>query len=433
MVAPTVATTFSRAYPLANSVYIYLNRRPGQPIAPRLQAFLAFILSREGQQAVADDGMYTPLDAAGAARELKKLETTEVAGSQTLPRSATFDPSKPANWQAPSVDTVPVGLPDYRPGPQIAGVIRTWGSPQLGSVMRRWETGFLRYHPHAYFSDTLKSSAMAIAGLSESAADLALMGRQIFTFEYYGIYRRSLQLPVEIEVASGSLATPSKSFAVAIAVHRDNPLSGLTLAQLDGIFGAQREGGWQGMVWNRAVARGPEKNLRTWGQLGLKGEWAGRPIHVYGPPGIYPGGYTFFQRKVLGGADTWNEGLREFADRKAMMEALSRDPAGIASTGLGYLTSQTKALAVAEGPSSRYVAATQQSVTDRTYPLSRPVYLYFTPDTPGGEVAVPRVDPKVREFLRYILSRQGQEDVARAGDYLPLTGSLVKIQLKKLD
>lgn len=441
MVHPTLATTFSRAYPLANAVYIYVNRPPGQPLPPRLQAFLKFVLSREGQQAVASDGMYTPLDAAAVATELKKLEPTlarssDLKGGRDAPNALTptaLSPSPRRGDRALPLAEHPMSdLPDYHPAQTVSGVIRTWGAPALGAVMRQWEQGFLRYHPHAYFEDNLKSSAMAISGLSENAADLALMGRQIFTFEFYGIYRRSLLLPVELEVATGSVATPSKSFAVTIAVHRDNPLQGVTLAQLDGIFGAEREGGWQGMIWNRSVGRGPDKNLRTWGQLGLTGPWASRPIHVYGPPGVYPGGFTFFQRKVLGGADTWAEGLREFADRRALMAALSQDPAGIATTGLCYLTPETKALPVAAEAGRPFVSATPATVAARSYPLARPVYLYFAPDTPGGERASPPVDPKVREFLRYVLSRQGQADVARAGDYLPLTAALAREQLKKL-
>jgi phosphate transport system substrate-binding protein len=326
----------------------------------------------------------------------------------------------------------PSALPEYRPAHKISGVIRTWGSPHMGGMLRRWQTGFQRHHPGVAFDDNLKSTAMAISGLSEWTADLALMGRQIYTFEYYGVYRRSLMLPVEIEVATGSLDVPSKSFAVSVFVHQDNPLAKLTLAQLDGIFGAQREGGWQGMKWNRDVARGPEKNIRTWGQLGLTGEWADKPIHLYGPPGLYPGGYSFFQRKVLGGADTWAEGLMEYADRKEMMAALSKDPYGIAYTGLCYRTPQTKVLALAEDSAGPYVTPTRETVARRTYPLARPVYLYFAPDTPGGEPADPAVDPKVEEFLRYILSREGQQDVAAEGDYLPLTPPVLRQQLEQL-
>jgi phosphate transport system substrate-binding protein len=330
---------------------------------------------------------------------------------------------------APAAETPP--LPDYQPAAKVSGVIRTWGNPHMAELLKRWEAGFQRYHSGVYFSDNLKSSAMAIAGLSEWTADLALMGRQIHTFEYYGVYRRSLLLPVEIEVATGSLDTPAKSFALSVFVHRDNPLARLTLQQLDGIYGAQREGGWQGMKWERAVARGPEKNLRTWGQLGLTGEWADKPIHVYGPPGLAPGGVSFFQCRVMGGADTWAEGLREFADEKEMMEALGKDPYGIAYTGRCYQTPRTKALALAGNSGGPFVAATRESVASRTYPLARPVYIYFSPDNPGGEPVAP--DPKLREFLRYILSRQGQADVAGEGDYLPLTATVAREQLKKVD
>ena len=327
----------------------------------------------------------------------------------------------------------PPALPEYRPGQKISGVLRSWGNPHMASVMKNWEDGFRRYHPDVFFADNLKSTATGIFGLNEWVADLALMGRQAYTYEYYGVYRRSLLLPVEIAVATGSFAAPGKSFALAVFVHRDNPLAQLTLAQLDGIFGAQRDGGWDGLNWRKDSARGPEKNLRTWGQLGLTGEWADKPIHPSGPPGIYPGGQSFFQRRVMGGADTWAEGLMEFEDRKKMMEALGRDPLGIAYTGMCYETPQTKPLALAENDRGPFVAPTKAGVADRTYPLSRTVYIYFSPDTPGGEPANPKVDPKVREFLRYILSRQGQADVSREGDYLPLTAALVGEQLKKLE
>ncbi len=324
-------------------------------------------------------------------------------------------------------------LLDYRPTEKISGVIRSWGNPHMGALMKNWEEGFRQFHPDVYFADNLKSTATGIFGLTEWTADLALMGRQIYTYEFYGVYRRSLLLPVEIAVATGSLDVPGKSFALAVFVHRDNPLGTLTLTQLDGIFGAQRDGGWEGLNWRKESARGPEKNLRTWGQLGLTSAWADQPIHLYGPPGIFPGGQSFFQRRVLGGGDTWAEGLREFEDRKQMMAALSRDPLGIAYTGLCYATPETKALALADHAGAPAVAPTRVTVANRSYPLARTVYIYFAPDTPAGDPANPKTDPKVREFLRYVLSRQGQADVAREGDYLPLSPAIANPQLEKLD
>ncbi len=338
-----------------------------------------------------------------------------------------------AGWLGSVASTLAMGetdLPDYRPDQQVTGLIRSWGSPHMGGMLKNWQEGFRKFHPGVVFADNLKGTASATYGFATNQAELGLMGRQIYTFEYYPIYRRSLLLPVEIEVATGSLDVPHKSFALAVMVHRDNPIAHLTLRQLDGIFGAQREGGWQGMNWVKAAARPAAENIRTWGQLGLKGEWADQPIHVHGPPGLHPGGISYFQRRVMGGSDRWAEGLMEFEDRAAMMAALSRDPLGIAFTGVCYLTDQTKVLALAESAGGPFVSPTRSSVADRTYPLSRPVYIYFAPDTPAGD---PAADPQVREFLRYILSRQGQADVQREGDYLPLTPALVREQRAVLD
>jgi len=323
-------------------------------------------------------------------------------------------------------------LPDYVPQAKVSGAIRAWGSDHMSGLMEKWETGFRKFHPGIVFVDTLKGTASAQFGLHVNVADIALSGRELFPYEYYGIYRRSQLYPVEIEVATGAFDVRGKSTALGVFVHPDNPLSQLTLKQLDGIFGAERTGGWQKIEWiEQGVARGAKDNIRTWGQLGLTGEWAGKPIHVYGPPGLYPGGVSFFQSRVMGGADTWNESLEEFDDRKLMLEALAGDRYGIAYCGNSYRTPRVKALALAESPGAPYVALTRQNVASRAYPLSRSAYIYFAPDTLTGDAAKP--DPKIREFLRYVLSRQGQEDVASEGDHLPLTPGILRAQLKKLD
>jgi phosphate transport system substrate-binding protein len=322
-------------------------------------------------------------------------------------------------------------LPEYKPSQPIKGVIRSWGSDHMAALMKRWEEGFRRYHPDAYFVDTLKGTASAQFGLHVNAADIALSGREVFPYEYYGIYRRSQLYPVEIEVATGSFDVRGKSTALGVYVHPDNPIAQLTLGELDRIYGDQRSGGWQKIEWVESAARGPEKNIRTWGQLGLQGEWADKPIRVYGPPGLYPGGVSFFQTRVMGGADTWNEALQEFDDRKLMLEALARDRYGIAYAGNSYRTPRVKALALAESAGGPFVALTRATVANRTYPLARSAYIYFAPDTLTGDAA--KADPKVREFLRYVLSRQGQEDVVREADHLPLTPAMAQQQLKKLD
>jgi phosphate transport system substrate-binding protein len=322
-------------------------------------------------------------------------------------------------------------LPEYLPETSVSGVIRSWGSDHMGTLMKYWEEGFRRYQPNVWFQDTLKGTASAQFGLHVNVADLALSGREIFPYEYYGIYRRSQLYPVQIAVATGSLDARGKSTALGVFVHKDNPLSKLTMRQLDAIYGDQRTGGWQQIEWvEKGVARGTKENIRTWGQLGLTGEWANQPIRPYGPPGLYPGGVSFFQTQVMGGADTWNENLREYDDRTLMMEALAADRYGIAYAPMTYKTAQVKWLELADKPGGPFVEPSRTNIANRTYPLTRTAYIYFAPDRPTGDPS--KVDPKIREFLRYVLSRQGQADVAREGDYLPLTAALIRDQLEKL-
>jgi phosphate transport system substrate-binding protein len=324
-------------------------------------------------------------------------------------------------------------LPDYRPGQKVSGVIRSRGNGQMARLMKRWEAGFRKYHPGIQFADTLKTSASGMYGLEMRTADIAVMGRPINPYERYGTYERAWLYPAEIEVATGSYAVPHKSPAYAIFVHKDNPIVKLTLKQLDGVFGAERGGGWKALTWDETEARTKADNIRTWGQLGLQGEWTDKPIHVYGPPNLGAGTITYFQTRVMGGGEIFNEDLREYVDRKQMIADLAKDPYGIAYAALGYRTAGVKPLAVAETSASPFVELTRKSISDRSYPLSRPVYIYYTIDNERTEIADPRVNPKVREFLSYILSRQGQQAVAQDGDYLPLPSDVVKEQLRKLD
>jgi phosphate transport system substrate-binding protein len=324
-------------------------------------------------------------------------------------------------------------LPDYRPQRHVSGMFRSSGSNHMAALMSAWEAGFKKYQPGVQFADTLKGSASGIYGLEMRTADIAAMGRAINPFERYGTYERSRVYPVEIEVATGSARTPGASPAYAIFVNERNPLAKLSIKQLDGIFGAQRGGGWQALSWVESAARPAADDLRKWGQLGVGGALAGRPIHVYGPPILGAGVVTFFQARVLQGGAMWNEDLREYADPAKMIADLSRDPDGIAYAPLAYRTAGVKAVAVAASPGGPFVALTERSVADRSYPLSRPVYLDYTIDNERSQIATPRVDPKVKEFLRYVLSKQGQAAVSRAGAYLPLPPAVVREQLRKLD
>ena len=342
------------------------------------------------------------------------------------------------------------GLPEYQPQQQVSGVLRQWGNNYLkdSGLMEVWQRGFARFHPKLRFEDNLYSSSVGIPGLIAGVADLAPMGRQALWDELKGFEREGAKGGaegvgnteiVEIVMATGSYDVRGWSYALGIFVHRDNPITRLSIEQVDGILGARRDGGWNGLTWDTSVARGPEKNLRTWGQLGLTGEWANKPIVVYG----YNMKYHFndeIDKKVLQGSSKWNESMRAFSNMAGLkadgsltaggeliMKALSADRYGIAYTGVPFQMSQTRPVALAARGTGHYVQLTLETVQDRSYPLTRDVYYYLR-----REKGRP-TDPKAREFLRYVLSREGQKAIQADGKYLPLTAAFATAQLRKLD
>jgi phosphate transport system substrate-binding protein len=332
------------------------------------------------------------------------------------------------------------GLPSYQPTAKLSGTIRHWGSNYLAdsNLAKYLEEGFRKYHPEVKFEDRLKSTFIGMASLYMDRADVAAMGRRA-TWEETQAFQRVLESqPVEIAMATGSLDVPGWTWALVPVLHKDNPLSKLTLEQLDGIFGAQRDGGWLGNTWDEKQARGPEKNIRTWGQLGLTGEWADKPIHVY----AYNLNYHFprdFAEKVMGGGYKWNETMREFSnaaapDAKALISAgdllikeVAGDRYGITYTSLNYMTPQTKTVPLAKTAQDPYVLPTLETVQARTYPLTREVY-YYAVQRPGQPM-----NPLVKEYLRFVLSREGQQAVQRDGKYLPMTAAFAAEQRAKLE
>jgi len=331
-------------------------------------------------------------------------------------------------------------LPEYKPGPQVSGVIRCWGNDTMVELMGYWEEGFRKFHPGISFNDNMATTAIAIPALSVGVADLGVMGREVWPIELISYLKVHGGPPVSVAVAGGTFDVENKTWALVVFVHKDNPITRLTMEQLDGIFGAERTGGWNESKsrWIPDPARGPEKNIRTWGQLGLTGEWADKPIQTYGFDLTGSGFSFFFSHRVFDGADKWNENLREFValhqpDGKILnaprqvTAALARDRYGIAFDGIQYGNELVKPIAIAPKGGSAYITPTKKTVQDMTYPLSRSLY-FLANRPPGGSL-----DPKVKEFLRFVLSREGQEAVAREGDYLPLPADVVHEQLKKLD
>ena len=326
-------------------------------------------------------------------------------------------------------------LPQYKPEQQVSGTIRSRGSNYFAdsNLNAYWEEGFHKYQSDVKFE---YNSYGAFAGIISGLADLT-PSRHITFDELQQFQRVFNHDPIEIAVVTGSYDVPGWNYALGIFVHKDNPISKLTLKQLDGIFGAERDGGYDGTTWRTDIARGPKENIRTWGQLGLTGPWKDKPIHVYGYNLRYHIPRTF-ERLVFQGGDKWNEQFHEFAnyadasgnivvEAEQVMEAINKDPYGIGYSTISSLKPQTKVVALAAKDGAPYVDLTMDNVRNRSYPLFDEVYFYLN-RLPGKPV-----DPKVKEYLRYILSREGQEAVQRDGKYLPLTAEAIRDQLKKLN
>ncbi len=335
-------------------------------------------------------------------------------------------------------------LPHYAPAQKVGGVIRNYGFG-FGGLLKIWEAEFRRYHPAVSFDDQLITSDAAFPALVTGVTDLAPDGGEpaltetLSFFETYGYHATA------ITVASGTYDVEGKSPGIVIYVHRDNPITRLTLRQLDGIFGAERTGGLRGFKWIRQAGRGSEGDIRTWGQLGLTGEWAGQPIQTYGHA---PSGTSrFFQWKVLQNSDKWNPNYREYVETGSKM--IGDDDARLQLGGLQHMLRDElannrygiawtivpqakqvpglKPLALAARDEGPYIVPSKSSFQDRSYPLVRSLYFYLN-RPPGAPVA-----PKLREFLAYILSREGQEAIERNGNYLPLPAEVAREQRAKLD
>lgn len=329
-------------------------------------------------------------------------------------------------------------LPQYKPQERISGTIRMVGSNYVADchIGEYWEKGFRKYHPDIQFQYNLKTPSAALHALYLGVSDIGPCRKM--TFEDLLAYERMMNTdPVEIVYATGSYDVPGWSPAFGIFVNKANPISKLTMKQLERIFGAERTGAWEGTTWHPERARGANENVRTWGQLGLTGEWKNKPIHVYGVNLRYHQA-TKFEDQVMSGSAKWNPELREYANfakpdgtlsigANQMMVDLAADPYGIAYSEITFLNDGTKALALAYDDRGPYVDLTIDNVRNRAYPLYDQVYMYAN-RLPGK-----LLDPKVREYFRYILSQEGQAEVVHDGKYLPLTAQLVREQLKKLE
>ncbi|HEX7916626.1 PstS family phosphate ABC transporter substrate-binding protein [Rudaea sp.] len=358
--------------------------------------------------------------------------------------------------QAPDVNQ----LPAYKPEFKVQGSLRIAGSELKGNVDLLVE-GFKKFHPDAVVSTNFQTSSEGALGMMYSGvSDVAPMGDDAKITDEMPFYNSYRYVPTEISIATGGYEKRGTLWPMAIIVNKDNPIAQLSMEQLDGIFGSERSGGWaigedetHNLLFTAKYTRGADKNIRTWGQLGLKGDWAGQQIHTHGY--VAPGFIINFQRKVLHWSTKMNPNFMEYVEAKEapdsaegravnsdrMLEAVSRDKYAVAFGAMMHVDGScvnpdgtkcvaypnVKVVPLSPKAGAAAVALTADNVANRSYPLTRDAFVYVN-KAPGRAL-----DPKVREFLRFALSREGQAIIAKAGIYTPLPASYIAEQLKKLD
>jgi phosphate transport system substrate-binding protein len=363
----------------------------------------------------------------------KSKESLRTTGPETLASYAELPP--------PALPDLPAYKPEY----SVVGGLRIVGSELKNAVIQLAEE-FTRFHPGAKLTTShIPSSEGGIAGLYLGVSDVAPMGDDAKITDMMPFWNTYGYMPTEIRVATGGYEKRGSLFAWAIVVNKDNPLNEISVDDLKRVFGAERTGGWEFVEndyrYTSKFARAKNDNIRTWGQLGLRGAWANKEIDTFGYSA--PGFATFFERNWFNWSKKWNPNFREYVEYK--QTAPGAEGAAVASTvpledlrtnkyamgiaGLMHVKNypDLKVLRISEKRGGSPIALTPDNVANRVYPLIRDAYFYVN-KAPGQ-----KLDPKVREFMRFVLSREGQEIIARVGYYYPLKAEYLQEQLQKLD
>ena len=294
--------------------------------------------------------------------------------------------------------------------------MRITGDPAIAPLLERWETQFRSKHPNVTFENRLTGPASAMAGLYTGVADIAFAGHELLTSESMAFEWIFHYQALPIEVASGGLDGPS--FAPGFFVNAANPLSTLTLEQAKTLLGCKDSGD------------------RSWGELGLQGEWANKPIHVYGyDPESEVG--IFLRRKILNNSYKWSCEMKTFGQEgggnsaedasSQIVRAVQADRYGIGIASLPYVVGDVRPVSLSKSESGTAVALTAQNIIDGQYPLARPFFAYINRDPKKP------ADASVAAFLQFVLSNEGQRQVESSGSYLPLNEAVAQEQRRKLD
>lgn len=283
----------------------------------------------------------------------------------------------------------------------VSGKLDSVGSDTLNNLMALWSEAFRRIYPHVLIQVEGKGSSTAPPALIQGVAQLGPMSREMKSSEKEAFERKHGYPPTRVPVALDT---------ITVYVHRDNPVPGLSLPQVDAIFSHTRKGGHP-------------KAIQHWSEVGVQGALGSLRISLYGRNSA-SGTYGFFKSQALFKGDYRNE-VKEQPGSSAVVSGLARDIAGVGYSGIGYRTSDVRMVPLATSPGGRYYAPTPQAAVSGDYPLARLLYVYVN-KAPGKPLS-----PLVREFLRLVFSREGQEIVVKDG-YFPLPYRIAEQQLALL-
>ena len=292
-------------------------------------------------------------------------------------------------------------IPGYQKASGVSGNLSSIGSDSMNNLMTLWAETFRKYYPNVKVQVEGKGSSTAPPALIAGTAQFGPMSRTMRSTEIDQFDQKHGYKPTEIRTSYDALA---------VYVHKDNPIKELSLAQVEAIFGKSRK-------------RGYKANVTTWGQLGLTGDWANRPIGLYGRNSA-SGTYGFFREIVLRNGD-YKDTVKEQPGSASVVQGITEDRYAIGYSGAGYRTSGVRAVPLSDQPNGPYFEGTYEEVISGKYPLSRFLYLYVN-KAPGKPL-----DPLQLEFLKLVMSKEGQEVVIKDG-YMPLTPAQVKEELTKL-
>ena len=297
---------------------------------------------------------------------------------------------------AGSAQEIDPALKSYeRAAGEVSGSLKCVGSDTMNNLVALWAEGFKKFYPSVREAIEGKGSASAPPALTEGTCTFGPMSRDMKPSEIDAFKEKHGYPPVMVPAAIDMLA---------VFVHKDNPLAGLSLQQVDAIFSKNRTGG-------------AKDEIRTWGDLGLEGEWKDKPISLYGRNAT-SGTYGYFKEHALFKGD-FKPTVKEQPGSSAVVQAVASDRFAMGYSGIGYRTADVRAVPLSAKTAAAFVAAEPKFAYSGEYPLSRFLYLGVNhkPGTP--------LDPLRREFLRYVLSGTGQGDVKKDG-YLPVTAAVAK-------